>query len=78
MLGNKMQQPTLRSRLEIAKKFYEGILGLAQVDAGGQEAIVFKSGNSTVIVYRSQYARTNQTTAVAWMVGEDIEGLCNN
>ena len=61
--------------LETAKKFYEDTLGLTQTGAEGQEVIVFKSGNSTVNVYRSQYAGTNQATAVTWMVGEDIEGI---
>jgi hypothetical protein len=45
------------------------------VAAEDQEVIVFKSGNSTVIIYRSEYAGTNQATAVTWVVGEDIEGL---
>jgi catechol 2,3-dioxygenase-like lactoylglutathione lyase family enzyme len=76
MLDNKDAAANIAVKdLEIAKKFYEGILGLAQVGAEGQEAIVFKSGNSTVIVYRSQYAGTNQATAVTWVVGEDIAGV---
>lgn len=61
--------------LKIAKKFYEDTLSLKQVDAEGQEVIVFKSGNSTINVYRSQYAGTNQATAVTWAVGEDIEDV---
>jgi catechol 2,3-dioxygenase-like lactoylglutathione lyase family enzyme len=77
MLGNKDAAANIAVRnLEVAKKFYEDTLGLTLVGAEGQEAIVFKSGNSTVIVYRSQYARTNQATAVTWMVGkEDIEKM---
>lgn len=59
--------------LEKAKKFYEDSLGLTQVYAEGQEAIVFRSGKSTVIVYRSQYAGTNKATAMTWVVGEDME-----
>lgn len=50
--------------LETAKKFYEDILGLKEIWTQNQELIVFKSGNSTVNVYRSQYAGTNQATAV--------------
>ena len=61
--------------LETARKFYEGTLGLTQVAAEGQEVIVFKSGNSTLNVYRSQYAGTNQATAVTWVVGEDVEDV---
>ena len=76
MLGDKDAAANIAVKnLETAKKFYEDTLGLTQTDAEGQEVIVFKSGNSTVNVYRSQYAGTNQATAVTWMVGEDIEGV---
>jgi catechol 2,3-dioxygenase-like lactoylglutathione lyase family enzyme len=61
--------------LETAKKFYEETLGLTQVGAEGEELMVFKSGNSTINVYRSQYAGTNQATAVTWVVGKDIEDV---
>ena len=74
MLGDKDAAANIAVKdLEKAKKFYEDSLGLAQVDAEGQEAIVFKSGKSTVIVYRSQYAGTNKATAMTWVVGGDIE-----
>jgi predicted enzyme related to lactoylglutathione lyase len=76
MLGDKDAAANIAVKnLETAKKFYEDTLGLTQTDAEGQEVIVFKSGNSTVNVYRSQYAGTNQATAVTWMVGEDIKGV---
>ena len=61
--------------LETATKFYQDTLGLKQVGAEGEELIVFKSGNSTINVYRSQYAGTNQATAVTWAVGDDVEGV---
>ena len=32
--------------------------------------IIFKSGSSQLNVYRSQFAGTNQATAVTWVVGE--------
>ncbi len=63
------------SNLKTARKFYEDILGLAQVGAEGEELIVYKSGNSTINVYRSQYAGTNKATAVTWTVGDDVEGV---
>ena len=76
MLGNKDAAANIAVKnLEIAKKFYEDILGLTQVDAEGQELIVFKSGNSTINVYRSQYAGTNRATAVTWVVGGEMEGV---
>jgi catechol 2,3-dioxygenase-like lactoylglutathione lyase family enzyme len=76
MLGNKDAAANIAvQNLETAKKFYEDILGLTQVDAEGQELIVFKSGNSTINVYRSQYAGTNKATAVTWVVGGEMEGV---
>ncbi len=76
MLGNKDAVANIAVRsLETAKKFYEGTLGLKQVDAEGEELIVFRSGNSLLNVYRSKYAGTNKATAVTWVVGDDVEGV---
>jgi catechol 2,3-dioxygenase-like lactoylglutathione lyase family enzyme len=76
MLGNKDAAANIAVKnLEKAKKFYEEILGLTQIGAEGQEVIVYESGNSTINVYQSQYAGTNQATAVTWTVGADIENI---
>jgi len=76
MLGEKDAAANIAVRnLEAAKKFYQDTLGLTQVGSEGNELIVFKSGNSTINVYHSQYAGTNQATAVTWTVGEDMEDV---
>ena len=76
MLGDKDAVANIAVKnLEIAKKFYEETLGLTQIGAEGQEVIVFRSGSSTIYVYKSQYAGTNQATAMTWVVGKDIEGV---
>jgi catechol 2,3-dioxygenase-like lactoylglutathione lyase family enzyme len=76
MLGDKDAASNVAVKnLETAKKFYEEILGLTPVGSEGEEAVVFKSGNSTVYIYRSQYAGTNKATAISWVVGENIEGV---
>jgi len=74
MLGdtNAVANVAVRN-LETAKKFYEDTIGLKPIDSEGDELIVFKSGNSTINVYRSQYAGTNKATAVTWML-DDVEG----
>jgi catechol 2,3-dioxygenase-like lactoylglutathione lyase family enzyme len=59
--------------LDIAKRFYEGVLGLDRVDSEGQELIVFRSGTTRINVYRSQYAATNKATAVTWAIGDRVE-----
>jgi catechol 2,3-dioxygenase-like lactoylglutathione lyase family enzyme len=60
--------------LEVARDFYEDTLGLKQVGAEGDEVIAFGSGNSTLNVYRSRYAGTNQATAVTWVV-DDVDAV---
>lgn len=74
MLGKTNAIPTLAVKdLAIARKFYEGTLGLKQADGGDEEVIVFQTGNATLNVYRSRYAGTNKATAVTWIVGDGIE-----
>ncbi|MER9331829.1 VOC family protein [Mesorhizobium sp. M0488] len=58
-----------------AKAFYEGTLGLKPVDHMGDELIVYKSGDTTINVYRSQFAGTNKATAVTWTVGDQIDSV---
>ena len=74
MLGDKDAIATVAVKdLSQARKFYEGVLGLRVVDAQGSEAITFKSGTASVIVYRSQFAGTNHATAINWALGQDLE-----
>ena len=74
MLGDTNAVANLAVKnLETAKKFYEETVGLKQIDSEGDEMIVFKSGNSSINVYRSQYAGTNKATAVTWTL-DDVEG----
>jgi len=55
-----------------AKAFYEGTLGLKQVDDMGGELIVYKSGDTLINVYHSQFAGTNKAMALTWTVGDQI------
>ncbi len=76
MLGNKDAIPNVAVKdLARARQFYEGTLGLKKVGEEGEEALEFKSGNSSLFVYRSRHAGTNKATAVTWTVGEDVEGV---
>ncbi|HEX4405011.1 MAG TPA: VOC family protein [Polyangia bacterium] len=61
--------------LAVARKFYEGTLGLKVTNAEGAEALTFASGKAQLIVYRSQYAGTNKATALNWNVGDAIEKI---
>jgi catechol 2,3-dioxygenase-like lactoylglutathione lyase family enzyme len=75
MLGGKDAAATLAvSDLQTARDFYENSLGLTPVQEqpGG---ILYKSGNSVVLVYPSEYAGTNQATAASWAVGDDFDAI---
>ena len=56
-----------------AKKFYEDTLGLKEVGRFGDEVVTFKSGQSEILVYRSEHAGTNKATAMTWTLGDDID-----
>ena len=76
LLGNRNAVANLAVKnLDAARRFYEDTLGLAPVDEEGDEVVVYKSGDSVLNVYRSQYAGTNEATAVTWSVGDDIEDI---
>ena len=76
MLADKDAIATLAVRdLATARKFYEGTLGLAVIGHEGEEVLVFRSGRSSLNVYRSQYAGTNKATALTWAVGEGVENV---
>jgi catechol 2,3-dioxygenase-like lactoylglutathione lyase family enzyme len=75
MLQGKEAAATLAvSDLERARGFYEDTLGLTAVyeDAGG---VLFKSGNSVILVYPSEFAGTNKATAATWAVGDDFDAI---
>jgi catechol 2,3-dioxygenase-like lactoylglutathione lyase family enzyme len=75
MLGDKTVAPTLAvSDTQAARDFYENTLGLARIE-GPPDALMYKSGNSIVLVYESQYAGTNKATAASWAVGDEFDAI---
>lgn len=76
MLGKTNASANVAVRdIEVARGFYQDTLGLTPVDAQGKEVMVFRSGDTLVNVYRSQYAGTNQATAVTWAVGGRVDEI---
>jgi len=61
--------------LEAAKRFYSETLGLAEIGKQGDELAIYRSGNSTLNVYRSEFAGTNKATAVTWSVGDALDRM---
>jgi catechol 2,3-dioxygenase-like lactoylglutathione lyase family enzyme len=78
MLGGKEAGATLAvSDLQRARDFYESKLGLAAIDEP-PGSVLYKSGNSVVLVYESEYAGTNQATAATWAAGDDFDAIVDD
>lgn len=72
MLGNSDVSATIPvSNMDEAKEFYEQTLGLTKLseNPGGT---VYKSGNTSIFVYETPNAGTNQGTAATWNI-DDVE-----
>jgi len=75
VLGNTDAIATIAVRkIEAARKFYEGTLGLKPMPTQETGVQTYKSGKATILVYESQFAGTNKATAATWGV-EDLEGV---
>lgn len=61
--------------LQVAAKFYETTLGLQKESVEGDEVITYRSGNTKITVYRSEFAGTNKATTLMWNVGDDIDAI---
>jgi catechol 2,3-dioxygenase-like lactoylglutathione lyase family enzyme len=76
MLGDCESMATVGVKdLARARKFYEGVLGLKTTGAGEQGMAAYRTGTSTLFVYVSRFAGTNQATAVTWLVGDRIDAI---
>ena len=75
MLNNATVKPMIPVKdMKVATKFYEETLGLERIGGEPDTAVVYQSGDSSLCVYRSEYAGTNKGTAALWDV-EDVEGM---
>lgn len=53
--------------LDVAGRFYEEILGLEEVgERDGGNAVLYRTGGTGILLYESDYAGTNEGTAVLW------------
>lgn len=74
MLGDRDAIATIAVKdASVAKKFYEGKLGLKPTPGPEPSVLSYRSGNSSLLVYESQFAGTNKATAATWVVG-DVDG----
>ena len=70
--------PTIAVKnLNKAKDFYENKLGFRPTEGGNDQVQLYKSGQSTVEIYESEFAGTNKATALTWNAGSNLEREVN-
>ncbi len=73
MLGERAVTATIPVKdVEVARKFYEEKLGLSRARGEQPGVLSYRSGDSNILVYQSEFAGTNKATAATWEVG-DVE-----
>ena len=77
MLGDNDAIATIAVKdLNVAKKFYEGSLGLKAKPSKEPGVLEYKSGKATILVYKSEFAGTNKATSATWIV-DDADEVAN-
>jgi catechol 2,3-dioxygenase-like lactoylglutathione lyase family enzyme len=67
------------SDIDRAKKFYRDTLGLTlSDDSMGDSVLGFRTGDTELVVYKSDFAGTNKANAAVWGVGNEIESIVAN
>lgn len=76
MLTHKYPVATVAVRdLEAARRFYEDKLGLTAPEEEAGPALTYHCGAFLLLLYKSEFAGTNEATSVTWMVGDDIADI---
>lgn len=58
-----------------ARNFYANTLGLELADENMGGALGFRTGDTWLVVYRSDEAGTNRANAVVWSCGDEIDEI---
>lgn len=67
------------SDLDRARTFYEDTLGLTREPGGEEEGVLgFRTGDTHLTVYKSDYAGTNKANAVTWDMKGDLVETVND
>ncbi|MFC3715836.1 VOC family protein [Luteimonas soli] len=66
------------SDLERARNFYTDTLGLEPRGGGVEGVLEYRTGNSSLAVYRSEGVRPGTGNAVAWSGGNDVEAIAED
>jgi extradiol dioxygenase family protein len=74
MLSDKNAMATIPVKnMQAARKFYGETLRLKPDGMDTQDVVTYRSGNSKIVVYRSEFAGTNKATTATWGIGNELE-----
>ncbi|MBA3447874.1 MAG: VOC family protein [Pseudaminobacter sp.] len=63
------------SDISRARDFYKNTLGLELIDDSMGEVLVFRTGDTQLVVYVSEFSGTNKANAAVWGVGGEIDAI---
>lgn len=63
------------SDIASARDFYRDVLGLQLAREEMEDVLVFRTGDTSLVVYVSDAAGTNRANAVVWDVGDEIDEI---
>lgn len=77
MLGDRDAMATVAVKdFPAAQAFYGDTLGLMAVETDDATGVaVYRSGGTSIVVYRSDFAGSNRATSVTWGVGDDFDDI---
>ena len=62
--------------LDRARDFYAETLGL-ELENSSEETLAFRTGDTQLVVYKSEFAGTNKANAVVWNAGGDFDAIAD-
>jgi len=76
LLRNKTSSAIVAvSDIDRARDFYADTLGLEPEGGSEKTALKFRTGDTDLIVYESEFAGTNKANAVVWSAGDDFDDI---
>jgi catechol-2,3-dioxygenase len=64
--------------LTVARTFYQQTLGFSPTGLEGAGVVTLRSGNSTIVIYESEFAGSNKATSATWGVGADMDAIVHS
>ena len=65
------------SDLDRARRFYADTLGLEPEGGTEQDVLTYRTGDTKLVVYQSEFAGTNKANAVVWNAGGDFDAIAD-